>query len=483
MNNSKKVNLYKKLSKAPKLTLVLALSLASSSIALAQTDEILAQNLPQLLVQSDDQYVASTSDTIDNLPLALASLFDKNPELEFEQQKLLQSCANLEVSRSEWFPTLNLKGTTGNKQTSTALASGNNNYDDSSLEFRANVFNGFETSNRWSSAKTKLARDQLRFSRKVQDKMYQLVSTYIEVQRSHKDYQAILLARDRLGDSLSKVRSQQIEGRLAVLAVTRLESRFLLIENQLFEQFKQNKAAQNSFYEITGQIPAPELEEIAPYPGFNAASLSEQTLKSLLELAKNHPLSMEAGLLKKIRLHEREAVNAGYYPKVDLIYSYGVNNNTNGSVNIPGSSQTDSVVLLQASLNLFNGFATQQRFKAATYAEEGANYALHDVNNRITRKVTDAWQDLHLSTQNLSSAKRNEKAGQQTYLLYKELILNGRSTRAELANVIEEWMRASIQLNKLEYDTLLASYRLAYEVGKLAYANSDVTFTGQRCEK
>jgi len=401
--------------------------------------------------------------------IAMQRLMQHNPELKFEAKNLSQAEKTLRANYSEWLPKISLSATSGRKKASTDLADNIYNYNDVSVDVKQNVFNGFATQNRWDSANLKFQRDTMRYQRKLNDKTIELIQIYIEYQRLQANYNAVRDGKAVIAELLDNVRKRGSSGYDARVEVHRLESRFLAIENQLFTQYQSLRQVEHAFFELTRSKFAAVLAPLMAYQDYTVDNIPQLALAGLFDIADKHPLRQEAEILSQIRFHDKKEVQAGYYPRVDLVYRHSMSHNTNGNVDVAGNNQDEDIILLQLSWSLFDGMATTNRTAAAIAAYEGAKYALQDVQYRIERKVEDAYARAVITSNSLKSALLSVEAAELTRKRYRALVNAGRRTLIELANVAEEEMRAKVEYNNQQYAALLLSYQLPYEMGIFIY--------------
>jgi outer membrane protein TolC len=142
-------------------------------------------------------------------------------------------------------------------------------------------------------------------------------------------------------------------------------------------------------------------------------------------------------------------------------------NNTNGYYDVRGSQQNDTAAYLNMRWTLFDGLGNWRRYEAVGFAAKAAEHAVDDVASRLEQKVGDAWAQLSMASSRLASAQQGQASAQTTASQYEELVLSGRRSLVEGVNVLEELMRANMELTNQRATAVAASYRLAYESGLL----------------
>lgn len=403
---------------------------------------------------------------------AVLAMQSHNAELAFERARLEQSRASLGVAYSEWWPQLLFTSTQGRKYVHTdALVSDRQNYNyrlhDNGLEMRWNLFSGGATYHRTQKAQIQFRSDELRVAQKLQQAAYETVASYLEVQRARDNYQNLRQARQSIGALLAKVRSRGTAGLVAPVEVIRIESRYLAIENQLHDQYRAVVAAENAFTEVTRHRLAPDLLPVGFYPGLSLDQVKDLSVEKFLEATRQHPMRLQADLMAQMREHDRGETRSAFMPQLDMTLRKSHSNNTNGYYDVPGSRQNDTSAHLNMRWTLFDGLGNVRRHEAVGFAVKAAEHAVDDVAGRLDQRVGDAWAQLSMASSRVASAQQGQASAQTTANQYEELVLSGRRSLVEGVNVLEELMRANMELTNQRATAVAASYRLAYESGLL----------------
>lgn len=416
--------------------------------------------------------VSSAHPLLGDALAAVQAVQSHNAELAFERARLEQSRASLGVAYSEWWPQLLVTSTQGRKDVHTdALVSDRKNYDyrsyDHGLEMRWNLFSGGATYHRTQKAQIQFRSDELRVAQKLQQAAYETVASYLEVQRARDNYENFRQARQSIGALLAKVRSRGTAGLVAPVEVMRIEARYLAIENQLHDQFRAVVAAENAFAEVTRHRLAPNLLPVGFYPGMGLAQVKDLSVEKFLEAARQHPMRLQAELMAQMREHDRGEARSAFMPQLDMTVRKSYSNNTNGYYDVRGSRQNDIAAHLNMRWTLFDGLGNVRRYEAVGFAAKAAEHAVDDVAGRLDQKVGDAWAQLSMASSRVASAQQAQASAQTTANQYEELVLSGRRSLVEGVNVLEELMRANMELTNQRATAVAASYRLAYESGLL----------------
>lgn len=438
-------------------------------------DRAVAAQLPVVSLLPDRVPVVGASSAhplLGDAVAAVQAVQSHNAELAFERARLEQSRASLGVAYSEWWPQLLLTSMQGRKDVNTdSLVSDRKNYDykyhDNGLELRWNLFSGGATYHRTQKAQIQFRSDELRVAQKLQQAAYEAVASYLEVQRARDNYQNLLQARQSIGALLAKVRSRGTAGLVAPVEVMRIESRYLAIENQLHDQYRAVVAAENAFTEVTRHRLASNLLPVGFYPGMDLAQVKNLSVEQFLEAARQHPMRLQAELMAQMREHDRGEARSVFMPQLDMTVRKSYSNNTNGYYDVRGSQQNDTAAYLNMRWTLFDGLGNWRRYEAVGFAAKAAEHAVDDVASRLEQKVGDAWAQLSMASSRLASAQQGQASAQTTASQYEELVLSGRRSLVEGVNVLEELMRANMELTNQRTIAVAASYRLAYESGLL----------------
>ncbi len=177
--------------------------------------------------------------------------------------------------------------------------------------------------------------------------------------------------------------------------------------------------------------------------------------------------------------HNRVAAKSPYFPQVDLVGSYNYEDNFDG---IRGERR-DYKAKVQASWEIFNGFATR-----AASAQAGHQYlSTIDTANYTRRKVSEevrlAWQSLGTARERVALLQNAVNIASEVFDARRKLREAGKETVINVLDAENEVFDARINLVAAQHDARIATYRLLTAMGRLTIPNIASGVDGKVDEK
>lgn len=152
---------------------------------------------------------------------------------------------------------------------------------------------------------------------------------------------------------------------------------------------------------------------------------------------------------------------SGYYPKVDLVGSY--RNFGDSSINTIGESTADDYELraqLRLSLNLFQGYFTEESVAKARLENQGLHYDLKELTDTLKTELQNLHTDFEVSLRNvdvaLVSIEQAEENLRITQLKYDE----GLQRESELLDAVTNLSRARFNYVSVVRTVFLNYFRI-----------------------
>jgi outer membrane protein, adhesin transport system len=159
----------------------------------------------------------------------------------------------------------------------------------------------------------------------------------------------------------------------------------------------------------------------------------------------------------------KTAAEGGYYPRLDIV---GRANYEDDVAGIPGVRRDGSVVL-QATWELFSGFATKADVGQAEY-QRSSTLANHSfVNRKVIEEVELAWQALETARAREELLRNAVNIASEVFESRKKLRTAGKDTALNVLDAENEVFNAEINLTGAAYDALVAQYRVLKSAGRL----------------
>jgi outer membrane protein len=274
------------------------------------------------------------------------------------------------------------------------------------------------------------------------------------VTASYYAYLASLEAQKVAQDSIVAITSELNQTKLKYEAGTALKSDVLSLEVQLAEAQNAQIRAANGI-ELSKTSIA-NLLGFSSYQAFSVAPSSSILIKpkltasfnDLLDLAMTQRPEVKAAANQvEISLRKLKSEQGAYLPKADAYVSYGQNSQSPGF-----SSSKDNVTAgVTVEMDLFSGFNTQQRVRAAERKAAEARETERKTKLAIEQEVKIAFLKLQEAVARLHVTETSVLAADEALRLVNE------ERRAEVVTVTR-YIESETARNKAQSNTIAAHY-------------------------
>ncbi|GAB6053220.1 TolC family outer membrane protein [Magnetospira thiophila] len=250
------------------------------------------------------------------------------------------------------------------------------------------------------------------------------------------------------------------------LDVLRAKSHLKDAHRRLVEFQRLQEEAIAKFYQTFDK--APEIADmIEPEPPLD---LLPPTVEESIEAARvENPSILSGDALIEVAAENKQAQSAGYLPTVNLVGAANYEKDNNVVLGI----RRDASVMVEASWEIFNGFATRARV-----AQAAADYgAAKDNKDYVLRKVEEqvkiAWHELQTSRERLEILENAVVIAQEVFDSTQQLREEGKETVLNVLDAERDVYLAQLERIIAKYDTKMAVYNLLYGIGRLTLQNLD----------
>jgi Outer membrane protein len=187
-------------------------------------------------------------------------------------------------------------------------------------------------------------------------------------------------------------------------------------------------------------------------------------LGEALEIARENNPAIDSSLATVEVASERQRLaRADYYPRLDMIASANRENDNN----LVRGVSIDMSVVLQATWNLFNGFATDASISQAI-ADYQASLRNHDlVNRKVQEQTRLAWSEMVTARERTELLDNAVNIATEVFDARSKLREAGRETVVNVLDAENEVYNARINLVIARGDALRAGFQVLQGVGRL----------------
>jgi outer membrane protein len=344
----------------------------------------------------------------------LESAHKNNPVLNAERKNYKAIKENINISRSEFLPSISVVGSQSSKQNSNrtnqsgaSLPDTNNDTTTQTVSVDQKIFQGFQGYN--SIKKSKLESEQAALNLKniEQQILLQSAIAYYDLYYKIKNTKFNLANVDLFERQVETDRSRLQKGEITLTDLAQSESslagsnaKFIAAETELL-------TAKSNFERII-RLPAPK--KVIKDNLIKNISLNFPTsLNSALSLSeKNNPKLLLARLDYEISKKNVNIEKSKFSPSASVNYSQSQNNNFSSTVNDVEQENLKATV----TIPLFKGGKNYSSLKKSKFKKEQSNLMLQDAVNETKTYTANAWSIYQSSESVLKATKAQVKAAE-----------------------------------------------------------------------
>ncbi len=273
------------------------------------------------------------------------------------------------------------------------------------------------------------------------------------VTASYYGYLAAVEAHKVAQDAISAIDSELSQTRKQYDAGTTLKSDVLSLEVQLAEaQNAEIRAANSIELAQTSMTTLLGLSAVRPFSIASESQLSTPVLKASFNDLLNQALAQRPEIKAaanqiEISLRQLKSEEGAYLPRADAYVSYGQNSQQPGF----SASRDNVTVGVAVEMDLFSGFSSQQRIKAAERKAAQARETERKVKLAIEQEVTVAFLKLEEALARLHVTEASVAAADEALRLVNE------QRRAQVVTVTR-YIESEVARNKAYSSTIAAHY-------------------------
>jgi len=384
-----------------------------------------------------------------------------DPEIKERLYQYNASVEDINISKAEYYPTLDLTGKAGRKITDKEGSSRDiYNTSEITLKLVQNLFNGFGSQ---AAVNRDEARAKASFNKYIevaQDKIYRAIEAYIKVIR----YKEVLeIAKENVKvheETLVKIEDRYEKGFSTLSEVERVRGRLALSKSNYVSETNNLIDAKFNFHKALGRYVDENSLATPEFIGELPTSLEHATDIAI----HNNPSIVVSNYDIKAIEESLQYVKRKDYPTFDLeLERSKYDNRTGTSV----GSEDEMSAMLVLNYNLYSGGATKaEKQKYISLL----NYE-HAHKNKLKRDVIEAlglsWSAYKMIEEQYKYQVEYRDLTAKTKVAYDEEFQLGRRTLIDLLDVQDEVNNIKIRVIHNSYDLLFAKYRILDAMGEL----------------
>ena len=329
----------------------------------------------------------------DELLTYLESAYKNNPTLNAQRENYKAVKENVNISRSEFLPSVSISGSQSSQQNSnrtnragTTLSDSSNTSEVQSISIDQKIFQGFQGYNSIKKSELEAKQALLQLKNTEQQILLQSASAYYDLVYNIKNTKFNLSNVDLFERQVESDSSRLQKGEITLTDLAQSESslaganaQFIAAENELL-------AAKSNFERII-RLPAPE--KIVADNFIKNISLNFPTDLSVAFAysEKNNPKLLLAKLDYKIAQKNVDIEKSKFSPTASINYTQSQNKDFSSSINEKDQETLKATV----TIPLFKGGENYSSLKKSKFKKEQSNLILQDTINEVETDTANSW--------------------------------------------------------------------------------------------
>ncbi len=407
---------------------------------------------------------AVAADTLEN---AVESAIVFHPSIESAKANLTYSEDKAREERSGYFPEISVNGTGGRQfadnSTSRGLSvtrgSGYSYLWEGSVTARQMVFDGFETSNRVSSAEARRKAADMKLldsQEKIADAATQ---AYIDLSRARRGLQMLKGYEEKVQDYLQRIKSMTEQGAADEAEYQQARDIRVVLEGIIGDYEGQVRTAETNFFEAAGYVPTEEL--LLPSPRLE---MIPKTVDLGVAMAKErHPAVIREALIARATEYEVDMDRAALYPDVNGELSYLKNDKED----VIGGEAEDARAVMKLSWNFDTGGAQLAKIDQRISKHKEAVSKVQETERRSEREVRLAYNDYQTAWKRFENRTKRLELNE---ILFKTNTAQFEAARINLLQLMRsnnQLFTARLEKMNAEYRVLASQFAILSKIGRL----------------
>lgn len=403
---------------------------------------------------------------------------DTNPVVQERLKNFNETQQDLEITKSEWLPSLDYRATFGRNSAGNIKDSADSSYDHNvtnesynnytnSLKLTQNIFNGFSTTNKIDYQKARILGAANHYLENANDIAFQMVGAYLDVVRSYQLYQN---AKDNVTINekiYNDVQSLYDQGLTTKSEMTKIYASLSLAKSNLIVQKNNTTDKEFRFKRLFGRD--------VDVSTFSLPTLSyampESKERATMYAIQNNPSILVSNFnIKGAQALYREK-KSNFYPKIDFEVEQVFNDvNKSNNFDVPDDRLRAYVAL---SWNLYKGGAHTADVQKSRSTINKEVEIQRDLKRQTIEGLELSWSAYDLLGEQLKELYKYYDYSQETLDSYQSEYEMGRRTLLDLLSAQNDLVNSKSQIINAQMDKTFAQYRILDAMGLLVSAVVD----------
>ncbi len=352
-----------------------------------------------------------TLNTQENLIFFVNSALEKNPKINAERQNLKAIKQNINISKSEFLPSITLEGSKSSKETSKIVdQSGNQssntkrNTETRKISVDQKIFQGFQGYNNLKKSRLEFERANQEYKIIEQETILGSIASYFDLILKNKNKNFNLANVDLFERQVESDKARLQKGEITLTDLAQSESSLAGANASLIKSQTELVASMAEFERITGTV-APSNLNINTSISFSMPTNLTDALKLS---SKNNPNLSIARINLAISEKELSVEKSKLSPSASLNYSVTENKDLSATID----EDEQETVKATISWPLIKGGKNYSTIKKFKYKKEQNKLLLADKESEVKTQTATSWSFYQSAESVLKSTASQLKAAE-----------------------------------------------------------------------
>ena len=407
----------------------------------------------------------------DSLIFFIESAYKNNPKLNSERKNLKAIKENVNISRSEFLPSITLtkdvdstESTNKTNQLGVSLPDSNTNKDLQSISVDQKIFQGFQGYNSVKKSKLEFNKANFELKKVEQEIILDSASVYFDLIYKNKNKKFNLANVDLFERQVESDSARLQKGEITLTDIAQSESSLAGARAKLIAARTELLTTKTNFKRIT-RLDAPETIE----ENYKIEINLPNNLKDALTISeKNNPKLAIAKINLKISEKNVNIERAQLSPTASINYSKSETSDLSTTVDNVDQESLKATV----TWPIIKGGKNFSSLKKSQFNKEKTDLILEDIDSEVKTETTNAWSIYQSAESVLKSTKAQVKAAEiANEGITSEYDSGNTRTTLEVIQSRSLLLNARIVNAKAERDYVISKFKLLSAIGNLSLEN------------
>ncbi|MBM3951776.1 MAG: hypothetical protein FJ311_10010 [Rhodospirillales bacterium] len=397
----------------------------------------------------------------------LASILVDHPQIQGAIKNIEAARYGIERARGPMFPRITVTGDTGpevvDSPTTRASESGSDvarTHIIGGVTVTQNVFNGFLTTTQLRTAAINKALTEVTLRGTTQQVLFEAIQAYVDVLKQKRLIEIARETEATIQQQLELEDERVQRGTGITVDVLQAKSRLQIAKEK---RVNFEGALQDAISKYTQAFNRPPPIETMTDPRV-PAEIVPSSLEQAIEIATSeNPSLANSGNNVELAREKRSLIAAELYPVVDIVGKSNYEHNRNTTL----GTRRDYSLVLQATWDLFSGFATRSGQAQTAYEYAAVRDAHRHAVNKVMEQTRIAWQAVLTARERLELLENAVNIASEVFDSRRALREAGRETVISVLDAENEVNNAQINLTGATYEERVAVFQLLLAMGRL----------------